>query len=191
LAQIQRSGVAVSMLACLALGLSGCGGSGGGFQSSINASNPIIGSWTRSAVSVSGQTVTCPNSLAVNNIVIDSCAAGETLKFTSDGKYSLTYPVQRFGHVYAEFGLYKLAGSRLTLTRLTTGTDRDGNGLIDPATETTPVSPTQVVPGTFALNGDLKSFTLTPDAPATGSGYTVPQTLDGTPVTDTFTRNSG
>ena len=189
LVQFSRSGVAAGVLAMLAAGVSGCGaGNGGGFRTATTGGNSLLGSWTRSALSVSGQTVTCPNQLTVNNIVVDSCAAGETITFNADSTYNITYPAARFGRLFAEYGTYSASGGTLTITRRTMATDTNGAGVLNPSTQSVPINPVQVIPNAFSVTLDGNSFTLAPQAPGTNTSYAVPMAPDGSTVTSTFTR---
>ncbi len=180
-------GIAVGIVGgALLFGLAGCGGGGGGgFKSSASGSGPLVGTWTRTALTVEGASVSCPNNLTINTVVVDTCVAGETITFGNDGTYTRTFPALRFGHLFEEIGTYTLSGSTLTLTRTATGEDADGSGTIT-STEMTAIT-SQTVPNSVTIDS-TSSFTLTPQVPAAGSNYTVAQSLDGTPVTSTFTR---
>jgi hypothetical protein len=174
----------------MSLLLAGCSGSGQGFSSASTTTNTLIGTWTRAEITGAGSTITCPNSLAENNVVIDSCVAGETIEFfapTAPGSlpmYMITDPATKYGAVYTETGTYTYSGSTLTLTRNSTDIVA---GVVTPGAVVT-VSPALVIPNTIRFSG-TNSFALQPLVPTSGSGYSEPETAEGATVTSTYTRN--
>ena len=163
----------------------GCGSSGGGLQSSRVGDNVLAGTWTRTGLSASGRSVSCPNTLTVNNIQVDSCTDTENITFNTDGTYTLSFPAPRFVRRYTESGTYSYRGGTLTLNRTRIGFDGNGDGVIDPATEVTAFA-AQTLVASVTLSGN--SFTFTPTGSPSLTSYTYPVSIDGTtPVVSTFT----
>jgi len=143
--EIRRAGLlasAAGLVCAFTLALAGCGGDHGYSSSSNDVSTRIVGTWVESALSYSGRFVTCPNSITVNNVVVDSCTNGDTIAFHSDGTYTATYPPPTFLQLTVEDCKYSVSGSKVTLTSLKEGYDANGDGVITDSETTTLASVT-------------------------------------------------
>ncbi len=156
------------LFSIVALLTTGCG-SGDRLNSAANRSG-LVGTWTRSVIEASGRVVTCPNSLTVDGILIDSCVSGEMLTLRNDGTYTITYPSPKFINLSTEDGTYSVSKNVLTLKRLTSSFDTNGDGIIGNGETTTlslvtnassiPANPQQRLVYTFDLS--VQGLSLTP-----------------------------
>lgn len=203
----KKSAGALSRIAGLcsvvALLTTGCGG-GGDALSGGSTRGGLTGTWTRSFIEASGRGVTCPNSLVVDGVMVDSCVRGETLVLRNDGTYTMTYPAPKAINLSEETGTYSVSGSILTMKRLTSSFDTDVSGTIDDDETTTlelvtsssaiPEHPQQRIVYSMTLND--RGLFLTPiDNPSTNaSGETIVNS-DGTvnafvaPATSQYTQD--
>lgn len=132
--------------AALMLGGAGCGGNGGGFSSG-DSSDPLTGTWVKTGLESEGRSVSCPNTLTENNVVIDSCGSNETAQFNSNGTYTLTYPSRAtasstttattYFNLVVESGTYSVSDNTITFRRTSIGSDANGDGVIQASEITT------------------------------------------------------
>jgi hypothetical protein len=177
------------LFSVVALLTTGCGGGDGDPLSGGSTRGGLTGTWLRSSIEASGRNVSCPNSLVVDGLQIDSCVRGETLVLRNDGTYSITYPAPKLINLATESGTYSFSNNILTLKRLTSSFDTNGDGFIGNGETTTlslvtnsssiPTNPQQRVSYTVVL--DDRGLTLTPiqTATANASGETIVNS-DGT-----------
>jgi hypothetical protein len=181
---LSRMAVLFSVVALLT---TGCGG--GDRLAGGTGRNGIQGTWTRSFIESSGSVVTCPNSLVVDGIQVDSCVSGETLILRDDGTYAITYPAPKLINGGFETGTYSVSGNVLTLKRLTSTFDANGDNEISTGETTTlnlvtdpaniPGNPQQRVVYTYLLNDQGLSLTPASNPTTDGSGATIVN-ADGT-----------
>jgi hypothetical protein len=131
LAGIRKAGVwacAMGLVSAISLlTLVGCSGSS---NSGSQTRSDAFGTWVKTGVSSRGRFVSCPNSITIDGVLVDSCVHGELLQLNEDGTYSITYPPPRFINLTTESGTWTVNGSTLTLTRLQSGFDSNADGVI-------------------------------------------------------------
>jgi hypothetical protein len=176
------------LVGAISLLSAGCGGSSNnsGVQSSRAA---LVGTWTKSGLNARGRFVSCPNTITVEGVLVDSCVQGETITFNNNGTYSVTYPSPRFINLATESGNWTLIGNNLVMTRTSTGYDANNDNAIAAAEITDLVSVTnangipsnprqRVVMQVRFVNGTLELTPVTQSV-RDGSGNTVVNS-DGT-----------
>lgn len=175
------------LLSVVALLTTGCGG--GDRLSGGATRGGLVGTWTRAYIEASGRVVTCPNTLVVDGVLVDACVRGETLTLRNDGTYTIVYPAPKLINRSEESGTYSVSSNVLTMKRLTSSFDANGDNEIQSAETTTlslvndpnslPVNPQQRIVYTFVLND--QGLSLTPvDNPATNSSGETVINADGT-----------
>jgi hypothetical protein len=172
-----------------ALSIAGCGGGDGDALSGGLSRGGLVGTWTRTYIESSGRVVSCPNSLVVNGLQIDSCVRGETLVLRSNGTYTITYPAPKLIKLSTEDGTFSSSDGRLTLKRLTSSFDSNGDNVIDANEVTTlslvtdpanlPENPQQRIVYSYVLNDE--GLILTPvNSATTNSSGAIIVNSDGT-----------
>lgn len=157
-----RFASALGLIFSISTVVAGCGG-GDDLSPTASAAAELAGTWNKIGLDVEGRSVSCPNTLTVNNVIVDACAAGEGITFTAtnatSGNYRLTYPASRFGNLTQETGRYEYSGGdTLTLSRTGVSYDANRDGQLDVATEVSTISPTQRITYDIDIVGNIMTL---------------------------------
>jgi hypothetical protein len=118
------------------------------------------------------RSVSCPNTLTENGIVVDSCGTGETISFASGNRYAMTYPAgtdSRFGRLVQESGTYTTGkGGEIIFRRTLFGADTNRDGVLQSSEQTSlttatsgnvSANPVRTIRATIALNSNRLTLT--------------------------------